>query len=220
MRHRNSGRKLGRTSAHRKAMFKNMATALLTYGRITTTEAKAKEIRSVVEPLITLAQKDDLHSRRQAYRVLGNHKLVKRLFDEIGPLFKGMEKGGYTRVVKLANPRKGDAAPMAIIELLNGPHYQTAEKAAEKPAPAKKAAAPKAKKAEAAAEAPAEESKEVKKAPAKKAPAKKAEGKEEKAAKPKAASKPKAAAPKPKSETKSSKVAGSKPKSTPRKIGS
>lgn len=141
MRHRNSGRKLGRTSAHRKAMFKNMATALLNYGRITTTEAKAKEIRGVVEPLITLALRNDLHARREAYRVLGNHKLVKRLFDEIGPEFTGIA-GGYTRVVKLAMPRKGDSAPMAIIELTRGKHLQAAE-AAEKPA--KKAAkAPKA----------------------------------------------------------------------------
>ena len=208
MRHRNSGRKLGRTSAHRKAMFKNMASALLTYGRITTTEAKAKEIRGVVEPLITLAQTDDLHSRRMAYRVLGNHKLVKRLFDEIGPLFKDMEKGGYTRVVKLALPRKGDCAPMAIVELVRGAHYDEALKPAKAEKPAKKAAAPKAKKdADAAtADAPAE----AKKAPAKKA-APKAD-KDEKAAKPKAAAKPK-------SETKSSKVAGAKPKSSPRKMG-
>lgn len=196
MRHRNSGRKLGRTSAHRKAMFKNMATALLTYGRITTTEAKAKEIRGIVEPLITLAQTDDLHSRRQAYRVLCNHKLVKRLFDEIGPLFKDMEKGGYTRVAKLAIPRKGDCAPMAIVELVRGPHYD--EALAEKPA--KKAAAKKAApEAVEGAEASADEDKSAKKAPAKKSP--------EKAAKPK-------------SETKSSKVTGAKPKSTPRKMGS
>ena len=134
MRHRNSGRKLGRTAAHRKALFKNMATALLTYGRITTTETKAKEIRSVVDPLIALAQKDDLHSRRQAYRVLNNHKLVKRLFDEIGPQFKDVP-GGFTRVVKLAMPRKGDCAPMAIIELTKGTH--TEAKADAKATPAK-----------------------------------------------------------------------------------
>lgn len=199
MRHRNSGRKLGRTSAHRKAMFKNMATALLTYGRITTTEMKAKEIRGIVEPLITLTKTDDLHSRRQAYRVLCNHKLVKRLFDEIGPLFKDMDKGGYTRVVKLAQPRKGDAAPMAIIELVRGPHCQEAgADEAPKKAPAKKVAKKDAP-ADAVADAPEGEEK------AKKAPAKKA-------AKPKASASPK-------SETKSSKVAGAKPKSTPRKIG-
>jgi len=117
MRHRNSGRKLSRTPAHRKALFRNMAKALLTYGRITTTEAKAKEIRGVVEPLITLGLKNDLHARREAYRVLGNHKLVKRLFDDIAPAYAGIA-GGFTRVVKLALPRKGDAAPMAVIELV------------------------------------------------------------------------------------------------------
>lgn len=117
MRHRNSGRKLSRTPAHRKALFRNMAKALLTYGRITTTEAKAKEIRGVVEPLITLGLKNDLHARRQAYRVLGCHKLVKRLFDDVAPAYAGIA-GGFTRVTKLALPRKGDAAPMAVIEMI------------------------------------------------------------------------------------------------------
>ena len=116
MRHNNSGRKLGRTSAHRKALFRNLAKALLTYGRITTTEAKAKELRGVVEPLITLGLKNDLHARREAYRHLGSHQLVKRLFDAISPEFAGVA-GGYTRILKLAQPRKGDAAPMALIEL-------------------------------------------------------------------------------------------------------
>lgn len=123
MRHRNSGRKLGRTSSHRKAMLRNLSIALLTYGRITTTEAKAKEVRGVVEPLIRLSRNDDLHSRREAYRVLGNHKLVKRLFVELGPLFKDMDKGGYTRVLSLAFARKGDCAPLAMLELLRGAHY-------------------------------------------------------------------------------------------------
>lgn len=116
MRHRNSGRKLSRTPAHRKALFRNMAKALLTYGRITTTEAKAKELRGFVEPLITLGRKDDLHARREAYRVLGCHKLVKRLFDEIAVAYTDIP-GGFTRVLKLAMPRKGDNAPMAILEL-------------------------------------------------------------------------------------------------------
>jgi len=116
MRHNNSGRKLSRTPSHRKALFRNMAKALLTHGRIHTTEAKAKELRGVVEPLITLSRRDDVHSRRLAYRVLGNHQLVKRLFDEIGPRFAGIP-GGYTRVTKLALRRAGDAAPMAVIEL-------------------------------------------------------------------------------------------------------
>ncbi|WP_438616464.1 50S ribosomal protein L17, partial [Oceanidesulfovibrio indonesiensis] len=93
-------------------MFRNMARSLLTHGRIKTTEAKAKELRSVADKLITLALRNDLHARRQAYRVLENHQLVKKLFDEIGPRFVGV-KGGYTRVVKLAVPRAGDCAPMA-----------------------------------------------------------------------------------------------------------
>jgi ribosomal protein L17 len=126
MRHNNSGRKLNRTPSHRKALLRNLAKALLAHGRITTTEAKAKTLRSVVEPLITLALKNDLHARREAYRVLGEHKLVNRLFDDIGPLFAG-GGGGYTRVVKLAIPRKGDAAPMAIIELTKQPAAKSAE---------------------------------------------------------------------------------------------
>lgn len=116
MRHSNSGRKLGRNPSHRKALFRNMAKALLTHGRIHTTEAKAKELRGIVEPLITLAKRDDLQARRMAYRTLGSHQLVKRLFDEIGPNFVGVP-GGYTRVIKLAMARRGDAAPLAIIEL-------------------------------------------------------------------------------------------------------
>jgi len=120
MRHKKSGRKLGRNPSHRKALLRNMAKALLINSRITTTEAKAKTLRGVVEPLITLALKNDLHARRQAFSVLGDHSLVKRLFDDIGPLYSG-GGGGYTRVVKLALPRKGDAAPLAIIELIKKP---------------------------------------------------------------------------------------------------
>lgn len=191
MRHRNSGRKLGRTTAHRKAMFRNMASALLTYGRITTTETKAKEIRGVVEPLITLAQKNNLHARREAYRVLCNHKLVKRLFDEIAPEFKEIN-GGYTRVVKLALPRKGDGAFMAVLELIKGKHTLLIEEA--------KAADKAAKTPE---DAPVEAVSEIKgrKTTVKASP---------KVAKPKVA--PKSAAPK------ASKVTNTKPKSTPRKM--
>ncbi len=118
MRHSNSGRKLGRNPSHRKALFKNMAKALLTYGRIRTTETKAKVLRGVVDPLITLAKRNDLHARRQAYDMLGDHQLVKRLFDEIGPKFADIN-GGYTRTMKLADPRKGDNAPMVIMEFTN-----------------------------------------------------------------------------------------------------
>jgi large subunit ribosomal protein L17 len=123
-------------------MFKNMARALLTYEQIRTTEAKAKELRRIADKLITLAIRNDLHARRQAYKVLGSHQMVQRLFDEIGPRFEG-GAGGYTRIVKMSQPRKGDCAPMVIIELT--------KKASEAPA-----------------EAPAKE--EPKKAPAKKAP--------------------------------------------------
>lgn len=137
MRHNKSGRKLNRNSSHRSAMFKNMARAVLTFETIRTTEAKAKELRGVVDGLITLALKDDLHARRQAYKVLGNHQLVKRLFDEVGPRFAG-GAGGYTRIVKLSQPRVGDSAPMVIFELTKlaekteaAPKAQAEEKPAE-----------------------------------------------------------------------------------------
>lgn len=115
MRHSNSGRKFSRSPAHRKAMFVNLAKALLTYGRIRTTEMKAKDLRRVVEPLITLAKTDTLHARRLAYKKLNDHAMVKHLFDNVGPLF-AETPGGYTRVLKLVQRRKGDNAPMAIIE--------------------------------------------------------------------------------------------------------
>lgn len=116
MRHSNSGKKLSRNPSHRKALLRNMSKALLTHGRIRTTEIKAKELRGVVESLITLARRNDVAARRLAYRELGSHQLVQKLFDEIAPRFAGIP-GGYTRVVKLAMPRRGDCAPMATIEL-------------------------------------------------------------------------------------------------------
>ncbi|MDR3177260.1 MAG: 50S ribosomal protein L17 [Desulfovibrio sp.] len=136
MRHRKSGRKLGRNPSHRKALLRNMAKALILHSRITTTEAKAKTLRAVVEPLITLALKNDLHARRQAYRVLGEHKLVQRLFDDIGPLFKE-GGGGYTRVVKYPLPRKGDAAPLAFIEFTRKPEGTNVPSPLKKPKAAK-----------------------------------------------------------------------------------
>ncbi len=126
MRHSNSGKKLSRNPSHRKALLRNMSKALLTHGRIRTTEIKAKELRGVVESLITLARRNDVAARRLAYRELGSHQLVQKLFDEIAPRFAGVP-GGYTRVVKLAMPRRGDCAPMAIIELTK----QAAEAPAE-----------------------------------------------------------------------------------------
>jgi len=107
---------------------------VFTYETIRTTEAKAKELRGVVDGLITLALKDDLPARRQAFKVLGNHQLVKHLFDEVGPRYAG-GVGGYTRIVKLSQPRIGDCAPMVIFELT---------KLAEKKVEAPVAAAPKA----------------------------------------------------------------------------
>ncbi|MGE4506858.1 MAG: 50S ribosomal protein L17 [Desulfovibrionaceae bacterium] len=163
MRHNKSGRKLNRTNSHRKAMFRNMARALLTYESIRTTEAKAKELRKVVDSLITLAVRNDLHARRMAYKVLNNHQMVKVLFDEIGPRFKE-GGGGYTRILKMAQPRKGDCAPMVLIELTKkaadeAKQEEPKAKAEKKDAP-KKAEAPK-KEAPKAEEAPAEETPEA-----------------------------------------------------------
>jgi len=117
MRHLKKGRKLNRTASHRKALMRNLATSLLDKGRIKTTTAKAKEMRGVVEPLITLAKRGDLHARRLAGKTVNNETVLKKLFDEIGPEFHD-RNGGYTRVLKLANYRRGDAAEMSIIELV------------------------------------------------------------------------------------------------------
>lgn len=156
MRHRKSGRKFNRTSSHRKAMFRNMAKSLIVYGRIRTTETRAKELRGVVERLVRFALQNDVPARREAYKVLGNHSLVKKLFDEIGPLFAGVP-GGYTRVLKLGLPRTGDSAPMAVIEFSRsaGQPEATEQAPAAKPAKAAKAEAPA--KAEPAAEEKAAE---------------------------------------------------------------
>ena len=182
MRHRKSGRKLNRSNTHRAAMFKNMARALLTYEQIRTTEAKAKELRRIVDKLITLALRNDLHTRRQAYKVLGSHQMVQRLFDEIGPRFEG-GTGGHTRIIKLSQPRKGDCAPMVIIELTkkstdSAPAEEVKEEVKEeKKAPAKKAAPKKAaeKKEEATGKGKKEEAKKEK--PKKAAPKKEAASK-------------------------------------------
>ena len=117
-------RKLGRTADHRKSMLRNMATSLILNGKIETTEMKAKELRSVVDELITLATRGDLHARRQAAAYVRNvvadektgETVLKKLFDEIGPKYAD-RNGGYTRVLKTGF-RRGDSAPMAIIELV------------------------------------------------------------------------------------------------------
>lgn len=115
MRHRNKGPKLNRSPSHRKAMGANLATALLTHGRIQTTAPKAALARRIAEQAITLAKQDTLHARRQAITLLRDKDVTYRLFDVIGPAFSDVQ-GGYTRVLKLG-PRQGDAAPMVLLEL-------------------------------------------------------------------------------------------------------
>ncbi len=117
MRHRKSGRRLHRTSSHREAMFRNMAASLLQHELIKTTLAKAKELRGVVEPLITLAKTDTLANRRLAFNRLRDRAMVTKLFNELGPRFKA-RPGGYLRVLKCGF-RKGDNAPAAIIEMVD-----------------------------------------------------------------------------------------------------
>jgi len=119
MRHRKSGRRLGRTSSHRKAMFRNMAASLLRHETIKTTLPKAKELRRVVEPLITLAKEDGVAKRRLAFDRLRDKEAVGKLFKDIGPRFKD-RPGGYLRILKIG-PRPGDAAPMAIVQLVDVP---------------------------------------------------------------------------------------------------
>ena len=127
MRHKKSGRKLGRNSSHRKAMFRNMATSLVRHETIKTTVPKAKELRRVVEPLITLAKVDGVANRRLAFNRLRDKEAVGKLFSDLGPRFKD-RPGGYLRIVK-TGPRPGDAAPMAIVQLVDGPVGEVAETA-------------------------------------------------------------------------------------------
>lgn len=117
MRHRNSGRKLNRNSSHRKAMFKNMASSLLEHEVIRTTLPKAKELRGVIEPLITLGKTDSVANRRLAFARLGNRDAVTKLFNEVAPR-SASRPGGYVRVLK-TGLRDGDKAPMAIVELVD-----------------------------------------------------------------------------------------------------
>ena len=117
MRHNLKGRKLNRTSSHRKAMFSNMAASLIKHEQIVTTLPKAKDLRPIAEKLITLAKRGDLHARRQALSKIGDKEVVAKLFGEIADRYKE-RNGGYTRVLK-AGFRYGDAAPMAVIELVD-----------------------------------------------------------------------------------------------------
>lgn len=124
MRHRNSGRNFSRTSSHRKAMFKNMMVSMLKHELIKTTVPKAKELRMFIEPIITLAKIDSVHNRRLAFARLRDREIVTKLFNEIGPHFKN-RAGGYLRVLKCGF-RKGDNAPMAIVELVGREKTQAA----------------------------------------------------------------------------------------------
>jgi large subunit ribosomal protein L17 len=117
MRHGKSGRKLNRTSSHRKAMFANMAVSLITHEQITTTVPKAKEIRPIVEKLVTLGKRGDLHARRQALSQIQDKDAVKKLFDTIAARY-ATRNGGYLRIMR-AGFRHGDNAPMAIIEFVD-----------------------------------------------------------------------------------------------------
>ncbi len=167
MRHLKAGRKLNRTSAHRKALFRNLIGALVKHERIRTTLAKAKELRGKVEKTITLGKKGTLHARRHAFRLIGQKETVQKLFGLLAERYAN-RNGGYTRVIKIGN-RRGDDAPMAFIELVD----REGEKPPETP---KTKAKPKKE-----TKTPAKES--AKKAEKKKAkPAKKEEVKSKKAA--------------------------------------
>ncbi len=125
MRHRKAGRHLNRTSAHRRAMFRNMAAALFRHERIRTTLPKAKELRRVAEPLITLAKEDTVARRRLAFARLRDKEAVRKLFEELGPRYRE-RPGGYTRILKMGF-RPSDAAPMALVELVDRPQPEEAE---------------------------------------------------------------------------------------------
>ncbi|MES0362450.1 MAG: 50S ribosomal protein L17 [Desulfobacteria bacterium] len=141
MRHRKAGKKLNRTGSHRNAMFRNMVTSLFEHGRIQTTDAKAKELRRWADRMVTLAKRGDLHARRQALAVMRDKTVVHKLFEEAADRF-GDRVGGYTNVVKIGR-RRGDAAPVSLVELL-APKEEKEQK--KKKTKATKKAAEKAKK--------------------------------------------------------------------------
>ena len=117
MRHRKSGRKLGRKTGHRKALMSNLASRLIEHKRIKTTEAKAKELRMFIEPLVTFARRGDLHARRQVLRKIPHKDIVSILFNDIGPVYTDRD-GGYTRIIKLGF-RDNDRAPVSMIEFVD-----------------------------------------------------------------------------------------------------
>ncbi|HEY7678076.1 MAG TPA: 50S ribosomal protein L17 [Candidatus Methylomirabilis sp.] len=151
MRHRRAGRKLGRTSAHREALLRNLTSSLLLYEKIITTQAKAKELRRVAERMITLAKREGLHARRQAATVVQDPRVLQKLFDRLGARYRD-RNGGYTRITKL-DYRAGDGAPLVAIELV-GAEVQGGGRAAGARRAARKAEAGAGKKP-AGAEGPA-----------------------------------------------------------------
>jgi large subunit ribosomal protein L17 len=151
------GRRLGGSPAHQRLILSNLATALFEHGRITTTETKARTLRPYAEKLITKAKRGDLHNRREVLKTIRDKGVVHHLFTEIAPTF-AERPGGYTRITKIG-PRKGDNAPMAVIELVTEPYQPSEPKAPKKAARAEKKAEPAA-----AEETPAEEA-EVEEAP-------------------------------------------------------
>ena len=194
MRHRARSRKLGRTSAHRKAMYRNMVTSLLELERIETTDAKAKEVRRIAERMITLGKRGGLHARRRALRVIRSREVASKVFEELADRYRE-RPGGYTRVLKLGI-RKGDAAAVSIVELVDGTVGGTPVKEPavdQKKAETKKAVSKKkseSKKKASAAKAASKKTKSKKSSAAKPASRKKTT---KKAAAAKAASKKKAA---------------------------
>ena len=168
MNHKNGFNPLSRTTAHRRAMSRNMVTSLFRYERITTTKSKALEVRKSAERLITRAKEDTVHNRREAAKFIQDEKILNKLFTEIGPRMKE-RNGGYTRVLKLGY-RQGDAADVVILELVD---YKLESEATEEKKPAKKAAAPKATASKAKKTASSET--KTKKASTKKADEKKSE---------------------------------------------
>src|SRR5512140_3493076 len=170
MRHGMANRKLGRTSSHRKAMLRNQIASMLDSERIITTLIKAKEVRPLVEKMVTLGKEDSVHNRRLAARDLNDSEIVQKLFTDVAPRF-ATRPGGYTRIIKLG-PRRGDGAEMAILEFVD---YKLESAApAEKPKKEKKAAAPKTE--EAAGGEETQEAAPKKKPAAKKKAAPKKEG--------------------------------------------
>jgi large subunit ribosomal protein L17 len=159
MRHNSAGRRLGRTTSHRIAMFRNMVTSFLEHEKITTTDAKAKELRSIAERMITLGKKGDLHATRQAAAYIRDKKIVTKLFTTIAPRYAD-RPGGYTRIIKLGI-RPGDTAPVSVIELVEA--EMKPRKVSAKPAPVKaaKVEAPVAAVVEAPVAAPVEENTEA-----------------------------------------------------------